>query len=209
MNTLETMNCFVSSISTIEKTEFLNSVNSVVSEELNFVKNNSEVCDLYHTGDISQDDRISEFSSYVGSTAWNILKAQGYKMQNKNVFFESMWCQEYAQNSYMPEHVHPNNGAQLVGFYFLECSEDCPVAIFHDPRPGKVQISMEQENNNEITYGSNNINIKPKVGLLVFTNAWLPHSFSQNKSNKMFKFIHFNVGVSDAPLNIIQQAEVI
>jgi hypothetical protein len=33
----------------------------------------------------------------------------------------------------------------------------------------------------------------------MFTNSWLPHSFTKNPSKKPFKFIHFNVGVMPAP----------
>lgn len=199
MDTLETFNCFVSSVSLIRKPEFLDSARIVANEQL-FALEGKEQCELYHTGDMSFDERLEAFTGYVGATAWNILKEQGYRMNNQHVFFESMWCQEYHKNAYMPQHVHPNNGAQLVGFYFLDCPEDSPNAVIHDPRAGKVQISMEEENKANITNASNTVFFKPEPGMLLFTNSWLPHSFTQNHSKKGFKFIHFNVGVKDAPL---------
>jgi len=213
MDTLETLHCFVTAVNLIKKPEFLASVISVAEENLVCSKEHSEECHLHHTQDISRDARIEEFAAYVGATGWNILKEQGYKMDNRHVFFESMWCQEYEKKGFMPQHVHPNNGAQLVGFYFLDCSEDSSFVTLHDPRPGKVQISLEEDNKEAVTHGSNTILLKPEPGLLLFTNAWLPHSFTQNKSDKPFKFIHFNIGVQEvavaptAPLP--QQAEII
>ena len=43
------------------------------------------------------------------------------------------------------------------------------------------------------------INFEPKVGQFMFTNAWLPHSFTKNNSEQPFKFIHFNLGVELLP----------
>ena len=99
----------------------------------------------------------------------------------------------------MPQHVHPNNGAQLIGFYFIDTPTNCPKAIIHDPRSGKVQINMQEANSNDATNASDMINFQPEPGLLLITNAWLPHSFTQNLSKKSFTFVHFNMSVRDAP----------
>ena len=205
---LETLNCFISPVNLIKKTEFLESARIVANEHLRNSKEKTK-CELYQTEDFSQDIRISDFVNYIGSTAWNILKSQGYKMDNKNVFFESMWCQEYKKDAYMPQHVHPNNGAQLVGFYFLECPKDSSKIVVHDPRAGKVQISIEESDIDDITNASNAVHFTPEAGTLLFTNSWLPHSFTQNKSNKSFKFIHFNIGVNRVNECTISNVEVI
>jgi hypothetical protein len=42
------------------------------------------------------------------------------------------------------------------------------------------------------------INYHPKEGMLMLTNAWLPHSFTRNMSDKPMRFIHFNVNVKEA-----------
>jgi len=198
MDSLETLNCFVSSVNLVRKPQFLTAVRTVAKDSTNEPKTKNQ-CELYHSGELSQDTRIKDFAYYVASTGWNILKEQGYNMEGKHVFFESMWCQEYTKHAYMPQHVHPNNGSQLVGFYFLDCPDDSPNIAIHDPRAGKVQISMDEANKADITNASNTIFFKPEEGMLLFTNSWLPHSFTQNFADKSFKFIHFNIGVMDAP----------
>ena len=198
-NQLEVYNYFVSSIYIIKKPEFLDVVRLIAKDKVRNLPEEHKGHGLCHTENLLDDERIDNFSEFLGSTAWNILKDQGFAMDNKHVFFESMWCQEYKKGVAMPQHVHPNNGAQLVGFYFLDTPKNCPRAIIHDPRAGKVQISLPETNMNEVTHASSMVNFQTEDGMLMFTNSWLPHSFTPNESSKPFRFIHFNIGVKDAP----------
>jgi len=43
------------------------------------------------------------------------------------------------------------------------------------------------------------VSFKPENGMLLFSNSWLPHSFTRNGSDKPFKFLHFNLGIMAAP----------
>ena len=112
-------------------------------------------------------------------------------------YYQSIWMQEHYHSSGMEKHIH-SNGAQLVGFYFLEVPENSSRLVFHDPRPAKVQIDFDEKNAEEITLASQAINFQPKVGELYFTNAWLPHSFTRNGSDKPLKFVHINIGLQHA-----------
>jgi len=198
---LEVYNYFVSSVYTINKPEFLDILKEVSHDKISKIPEDQQGYGLCHTDNLLDDERTTQFAEYIGSTAWNILKGQGFFMDNKHVFFESMWCQEYKKNAYMPQHVHPNNGAQLIGFYFLETPKKCPRVIIHDPRPGKVQIGFDETNPNDVTNATSMVNFEPTPGMLFFTNSWLPHSFTQNLSSKAFKFIHFNLGIRYAVEN--------
>lgn len=97
----------------------------------------------------------------------------------------------------MEQHVHMF-GAQIVGFYFLEAPENSSRVVFHDPRPGKVQINLPEQDQSMATVASHMINFQPKPGLLIFSNAWLPHSFTRHASDKPLKFVHFNLTVQMA-----------
>jgi hypothetical protein len=57
----------------------------------------------------------------------------------------------------------------------------------------------------QVTFASNAINFTPKAGLLIFTNAWLPHSFSRHEADAPIKFIHFNVGLRQNPMAAFNQ----
>ena len=60
-----------------------------------------------------------------------------------------------------------------------------------------MQSGKGEANSFEITYASNVFQMKPEPGQLVLTNAWLPHSFTRQQSDKPFRFIHFNVCLTD------------
>jgi hypothetical protein len=107
----------------------------------------------------------------------------------------------------MEQHVH--GGSQLVGFYFLETPEDSSRALFHDPRPGKVQNFLPESTPSEATLASNIINFEPKPGLLIITNAWLPHSFGRHASDEPLKFVHFSLNTVYQPPVQCSPAEVI
>ena len=183
----------------IDKPEFLDVARAVAVEFLDKRHKETtlnEAFPCYMTESLNVDPRMLDFSNYVGQTAWNILQMQGYEVSNMNTYFESMWCQEHHKGSLMEQHIH-GNGNQIVGFYFLDVPENGPRALFYDPKHSKVQINLPQINVTQSTPASNIINYEAKPGTLMFTNAWLPHSFTKNMSDSPMRFIHFNIKVRE------------
>jgi uncharacterized protein (TIGR02466 family) len=184
----------------IERPDFLGVVNTVSEEALEVQRKErklDEIYPLYMTNNYYADPRASEFTEFVGATAWNILNEQGYAMQDKAVQFTEMWTQEHYKHSSMDAHVH-GFGSQLTGFYFLETPENCSRVVFHDPRAAKVQIDLPEQDMNMATPASKMINFEPKPGLMIFANSWLMHSFTRHAADKPIKFVHFNVTVIPA-----------
>jgi hypothetical protein len=195
--TLDTSLNFSSAIYSISEEGFLPSVTTVFDEAIAHQKTVSKMDELYPsvmTGNLFADPRIEDFSSYIAHTAWNILNSQGYQMNDKEVFFHSMWGQEHHKYSSMDEHIH-NNGVAIVGFYFIDCPENSPHLIISDPRIGKVQTDFPEADINTISLATSKISFTPENGKLFFTNAWLPHAFTRHNNEKPIKFIHFNLSV--------------
>jgi hypothetical protein len=71
--------------------------------------------------------------------------------------------------------------------------------MFHDPRGGKVQINLPEAEMTNATPASNIINFAPEPGMMIISNAWLPHSFGRHGSDKPLKFVHFNLSVRHVP----------
>jgi uncharacterized protein (TIGR02466 family) len=203
---------FPTIIYTIEKPEFLEAVGKVAEEALVEVRKNAlnEMYPVHMTGNLYDKPEIIPFQYYVGGTAANILNEQGYNTEGFDTYFSEMWCQEHYKHSAMEQHVH-GAGSQIVGFYFLEAPEDCSRVLFHDPRAGKPLISWSEKDMQQATFASNIINFEPKAGLLMFTNAWLPHSFTRHASDKPIKFIHFNLGLRPAApvFSVAPAAEIV
>lgn len=201
-NQLSMVAYFPALVYTIEKPEFLESVLAACNEALKEIRTAKPKLDPIYpvrmTGNLWDDPRMVEFNQYVASTAWNILDSQGYNMSLLNTTFQELWCQEHHKHSSMDQHAH-HNGAQIIGFYFLESPEGSTRPVIHDPRLAKVQINLPEKDMAQATSASNMINFEPKPGLLFFAPAWLQHSFTKHAANKPAKFIHFNIGVIPAP----------
>jgi len=185
----------------IDRPDFLETVNQVSEEALTVARKEhglNEIYPMYMTGSYFGDPRMAQFTEFVGSTAWNILNDQGYAMQDKAVQFTEMWTQEHHKHSAMDAHVH-GYGSQIVGFYFLETPENCSRVVFHDPRAGKVQIDLPEQDMNVATAASKMINFTPKPGMMIFANSWLMHSFTRHAAETPIKFVHFNLMAIQAP----------
>jgi uncharacterized protein (TIGR02466 family) len=184
----------------IDRPDFLDAVNAVSEESLKAQHEQHAVNDIYPlmmSGNFVNDPRVREFAEFVASTAWNILDSQGYAMQHFHTLFESMWTQEHHKQSSMEQHVH-GSGIQIVGFYFLEVPEGSSRVVFHDPRPGKVMSELPQKDVTQATPASQMINFEAAPGRLIFSNAWLPHSFTRHAGETPLKFVHFNLAAVPA-----------
>lgn len=179
----------------VKKTEFLDSVKAVSNRHLEKANEGATLM----TGDYSHEPELAEFSQYVSQTAWNILQAQGYAMDKLVTYFTEMWTQEHNKMSSMETHIH-GMGAQISAFFFLDVPEGGCNLVIHDPRPAKVIINLPQADEGKITAGSNQIVFTPEDGTLIFTNSWLPHSFTRNTSDKPMRFVHMNLSVAVAPV---------
>lgn len=197
----------------IDRPDFLESVNTVSEESLAEQRKAQDLNEIYPvvmSGNYFADPRLNDFASFIGSTAWNILSEQGYAMQDKVVSFIEMWTQEHHKHSAMEQHTH-GYGSQIVGFYFLDVPDNSSRVVFHDPRMGKTMIDLPEVDVNQATVASKMINFEPKPGLMIFTNAWLSHSFTRHAAEEPIKFVHFNLTVQMATTSVCptHDAEVI
>lgn len=160
----------------------------------------------------AHDERLKEFCSELAEVCHYILASSGYQMDNLSTFFTAMWTQEHHYLSLMENHIH-GHGEQLVGFYCLDAPTNCSRVVFHDPRPGKVQINLPEQDHSAATLASQMINFELKPGRMFIAPAWLPHSFTRNMNpKKPTRFVHFDVGIQYTPQHAcecVPAAEVI
>ena len=194
---LDTSLYFATLLYSLVRSDFLSTVTQIFDEYVGKSLANQPLNDLHPsimTTDMSQEPRLADFNSFILGSAYNILTAQGYKMDNQVPYFHSIWGQEHHKTSDMNEHIH-NDGVQLIGFYFLDCPEGSSPMVIHDPRYGKRQASFPEADISKITNATNMVSFPPQQGMFVFANSWLPHAFGRHASDKPFKFIHFNISL--------------
>ena len=196
-NELQTWSYFASNVYITDRVDFLKNLDTVATENILAAKKQQAINELYPvylSSNFVDDPRLQEFRTYIEVTAWNILDSQGYEMSMYNALAHEIWCQEHYKFSNQELHVH-GFGSQISGFYFLSCPENCGRPIIHDPRPTKHYADLPEKATDAVTAATKIINFEPKPGMLMFSNSWLPHSFSKNGNKKPFRFIHFNIGV--------------
>ena len=198
MDQLEEINYFATTIYAVEKTEFLEPVRAISDKYLELSKESMGKKMTVMTYDFSNEPQALEFAQYVSQTAWNILASQGYAMESMVTYFTEMWTQEHNFQSSMEQHFH-GGGAQISAFYFLEVPDKACKLVIYDPRAAKVIINLPQADEDKLTPASPFGVFTPREGVIIFTPAWLPHSFSRNmNSEKPMKFVHMNISVAPA-----------
>ncbi len=187
----------------ISRPDFSTVVAEVSDEYVERSKMLDEFDELYPvimTDNYYSDNRLNEFVRFIGTTAWSILDHQGYAMDDYELVFNEMWTQQHYKHSLMEEHMH-GYGSVITGFYFLECPDDCSKVVFGDPRPAKIITNLPEKDLKKVTHGSKAINFEPRPGDMIFTNSWLPHSFSRHGNTQPIKFVHFNLTALPLPKN--------
>jgi uncharacterized protein (TIGR02466 family) len=196
-NVFTPISYFPTTLYTINQLNFLDNVKTVSEEYLNETKKTQEINKIYPvimTPSLLNDYRMNDFVSFIAHSGWTILDNQGYDMSLYGTYVSELWCQEHQKSSGMEQHTHPF-GVLLSGFYFLDVPDDSCMIQIYDSRSSKVQLSLPEKDNTIITEASNSMYIKPKNGMMVISNSWLPHSFTRNGSDSSCKFIHFNISV--------------
>ena len=199
---------FGSPIYVLDLPDFLVSTTELAEEMLGEITDSlPELFPMKNTKNFANHPKVLEFNNFIAQKSRDVLREQGYAMDNFSMHVEDMWVQEHHKHSLMEQHVH--GGAQIVGFYFLNAPDMGSRVLFHDPRPGKVQNFLPENNPNDATAASNVINFTAKPGQLIMSNAWVPHSFSRHGAEEALKFIHFNVYSVYSPPALESNAEII
>ena len=195
---------------------YLKTVTAVANEYLKKVHDSQQDQEAKFMSAMSDhfahDERLAEFTQELSEVCHHILENTGCNMEIFRMVFTAMWAQEHNFLSNMEHHVH-GFGDQLVGFYCLDAPKNGSRLIFHDPRPGKVQINLPEQDHSAVTLASQMINFELKPGRMFIAPAWLPHSFTRNMNpKKPTRFVHFDVGIQYTPQHAcecVPAAEVI
>jgi uncharacterized protein (TIGR02466 family) len=210
---LDQLHYFATPVYITQQPQFLDVVKAIAADSITQVHGDKKLDKIHPvrmSGNMLEDERIAPFAEFIANTAWNVLASQGFAMEGFSTSFTELWCQEHFQTSSMDYHAHAG-GNFIVGFYFLDVPEGAPPVVIHDPRPGRVMLSLPEANPSQATLASTMINFKPQPGMMMFAPAWLAHSFGRNASKKPFRFVHFNLTVQQTAPAVcpVSSAEVI
>ena len=75
--------------------------------------------------------------------------------------------------------------------YYIKAPKNCGDILFFDPRSAKVNRKPPTTKSNELN--SEEVNITPQDGMIVFFPSYLHHAVDENKSDEERIIISFNI----------------
>lgn len=190
---MQELHCFSSVIAYDYFPEWVEPCNQVADRVLKETDNKNVI--VNHGYNIHMEPEVKNIANEIGVLTRKFLTDQGYDLTKYSLIFESFWPQEFSKNgwSYHDIHVHPNT--YVSGFLFLKCGENTSYPMFHDPRPGKNMLQLPELDKEKITLASASVHLKPKPGILMMFNSFLPHSYGLHDGVEDFRFIHYTIQV--------------
>jgi uncharacterized protein (TIGR02466 family) len=155
-----------------------------------YLSENDESYPVLQTANAIDDCDLTFIKNYFHSKAVEILKAQGFLLDDFEFYVSEMWGQQITKFGFHEPHVHPNT--QICGLYFLSTPPKGSFPIFSDPRPGKLMCNYQTPDDKNIYIGTPKIffeNVMP--GTFMLFNAWLPHQLAISQTVEPTKFVHF------------------
>tara|TARA_R110000787_G_scaffold184533_1_gene296450 strand:+ start:152 stop:790 length:639 start_codon:yes stop_codon:yes gene_type:complete len=197
-------NHFNTTIWSEQKPEFLKSLTKTSNKYIKASKNTLEAkTHIKHFGDFGRsyhstalmgDNNFRDFTDYVGNKSWEYLDQQGFDMQQYTTMFSEMWVQEFAKKGGGHHSAHVHHNQHVSGFYFLKCSNQTSMPIFHEPRTGARSTKLKMKTNIKgILNGNDLVHFRPQPGSLLIFPGYLEHEFSVDFGLEPFRFIHWNI----------------
>ena len=120
------------------------------------------------------------------------IRSTRFQYEKTHNVFYTVSARVYNGGGRYDTHTHYDN--HISGFYFLKCSDKTSFPVFSDPRHGFNMARLElKEDRGPYATGNDLVELKPKVGDMVFFNSYMPHQFTVDNGLDDFRFIHFNL----------------
>ena len=129
--------------------------------------------------------------AYVTEAAGRVLEF--LKIGSRALSFTGCWANLAAPGAEVKMHAHPNNF--LSGVYYVQVQPGADTINFHDPRQ---QTGIIRPPVTGLTaYNTDQVVVPVEIGTLLLFPAWLSHSVSANRSDRLRISVSFNLMFDD------------
>ena len=183
-----------------DKPEFVKSLNKASDKYIkeakkrnkDYIKKYGDFGQSYHSSPLTLDNDFLDLRNYAGQKSWDFLDWQGFDMSRYQTMFHEMWVQEFSKKGggHHSAHVHWNQ--HVSGFYFLKCSDQTSMPVFHEPRTGARATKLFTKSK-DLCHGSELVHFKVNPGTLIIFPGYLEHEFIVDHGKDPFRFIHWNI----------------
>ena len=117
------------------------------------------------------------------------MEDMGWDLSKNKIEIPNIWSIINKKGSSNAMHIHSN--CYLSAAYYVKAPNDCGDIVFHDPRQSRLIRKPKLSKLNKLN--GEEVNVKPKEGLLVLFPSYLYHSVKESLSNSERIVISFNI----------------
>ena len=177
-----------------ERPDLIGQVFPFCNQKLDEVR--EELSTVCQSENLRANEEMKEISKYLLASAVDILRSQGYSVEQYEFLIEALWAQELHRGSMTNVHVHKNS--QISGWFFLSGTEDGAYPIYHDTRMNKSMVELDFARNTEVVAATDSIHFNNMApGTVLFSNSWASHQLGSGSSETTMKCIHFVISHKD------------
>ncbi len=136
-----------------------------------------------------KDDEIVFFFQSITPNIQKAMEDMGWDLSKNKIEIPNIWSIINKKRSSNAMHIHSN--CYLSAAYYVKAPNDCGDIVFHDPRQSRLIRKPKLLKLNKLN--GEEVNIKPKEGLLVLFPSYLYHSVNESLSDNERIVISFNV----------------
>jgi|TARA_R100001224_G_scaffold73182_1_gene44796 uncharacterized protein (TIGR02466 family) len=178
--------------------------NQIHNKRNKALKIKGDIGSVYLSESLINVKDFKPLQDYVLATSHNLLEEMGFSLKDFKLFMTEMWVQEFAKDGGGHHSLHTHWNGHISAFYFLKGSEKTSRPIFEDPRPGNLMNLLPLKDEQNVVYGTHQINYVPKPGRFIFFPSYLPHLYTVDLGVEPFRFIHFNCqAIPKGVLNVV------
>ena len=136
-----------------------------------------------------EDETVKFFISSIKTKIKKTIDDMCWDPEKSQTKITNMWAIINKKGASNARHTHPNS--YLSAVYYIKAPKNCGDILFYDPRSAKVTRKPPTTKSNALN--SEEVNITPQDGMIVFFPSYLHHSVSENRSDEERIVISFNV----------------
>ena len=136
-----------------------------------------------------KDEEVVFFINTISIKIQKAMEDMGWDLSKNKIEIPNIWSIINKKGSSNAMHIHSN--CYLSAAYYVKAPNDCGDIVFHDPRQSRLIRKPKLSKLNKLN--GEEVNVKPKEGLLVLFPSYLYHSVKESLSNSERIVISFNI----------------
>lgn len=144
----------------------------------------------YNSRNFAQEEKWQDIKWELENVCTRMLEES--INQSIEMSITNMWTTLYPEESFIPQHIHPNGEWSAV--FYAKAEKNCGDIVWQDP--SWIAKNMNQSIPTELNEYQATYQLTPKTGGIVLFPSFLPHETRPNRSGEERIIISFNLSLA-------------